>query len=133
VFVVDEYGVVQGLLTPLDMLEAITGELSPELPVDAWARELGDGAWEVDGAMPVAELKSRLEIEALPDEDKGRYATVAGLMHSMAGELLHQGQFVEGAGWRFEVLEVDGRRIARVLVTPLPPEASEAIEPREDG
>ena len=133
VFVVDEYGVVQGLLTPLDMLEAITGELSPELPVDAWARQLEDGTWEVDGAMPVAELKSRLEIDALPDDDRGRYATVAGLMHSMAGELLHQGQSVEGAGWRFEVLEVDGRRIARVLVSPLPPEAPETVEPREDG
>ncbi|WP_288252440.1 hemolysin family protein [uncultured Hydrogenophaga sp.] len=133
VFVVDEYGVVQGLLTPLDMLEAITGELSPELPLDAWARQLDDGTWEVDGAMPVAELKSRLEIDALPDEDKGRYATVAGLMHSMAGELLNQGQFVEGAGWRFEVREVDGRRIARVLITPLPPEEADTLVPGEDG
>lgn len=132
-FVVDEYGVVQGLLTPLDMLEAITGELSPEQPVDAWAHPCEDGSWQVDGAMPVAELKSRLEIDALPDEDRGRYATVAGLMHSMAGELLHQGQHVDGAGWRFEVVEVDGRRIARVRVTPLPPDDAEEPDARQDG
>jgi putative hemolysin len=117
VFVVDEYGVVQGLLTPRDMLEAITGELSPERPVDAWARQREDGAWEIEGAMPVAELKSRLEIDAFPDEDRGRYATVAGLMHAMAGTLLQRGEHVDGAGWRFEVLELDGRRIDRVLVT----------------
>jgi putative hemolysin len=133
VFVVDEYGVVQGLLTPLDMLEAITGELSPELPVDAWARQREDGAWEVDGAMPVAELKSRLEIDDLPDDDRGRYATVAGLMHSLAGDLLDQGQSVDGAGWRFEVVEVDGRRIARVLVSRLPPDDAEASGARDDG
>lgn len=121
VFVVDEYGVVQGLLTPRDMLEAITGELSPERPLDAWARQREDGAWEIDGAMPVAELKSRLDVEAFPDEDRGRYATVAGLMHAMAGTLLEKGEHVDGAGWRFEVLALDGRRIDRVLVTRVAP------------
>ncbi|MBL0945200.1 MAG: HlyC/CorC family transporter [Hydrogenophaga sp.] len=133
VFVVDEYGVVQGLLTPRDMLEAITGELSPEQPVDAWARPREDGAWEIDGAMPVAELKSRLDIDGFPDEDKGRYATVAGLMHSMAGTLLQRGEFVDGAGWRFEVVALDGRRIDRVLVTRLAPPADDAPPAESDG
>ncbi len=116
VFVVDEYGVVQGLLTPLDMLEAITGELSPRAAVDAWATQREDGAWLVDGAMPVAELKSRLDIEELPDEDKGRYNTVAGLMQTVAGDLLEQHQHVDCAGWRFTVLALDGRRIDQVLI-----------------
>ncbi|MDO9482638.1 MAG: hemolysin family protein [Hydrogenophaga sp.] len=120
VLVVDEYGVVQGLLTPLDMLEAITGELSPEAAVDAWATQREDGAWLVDGAMPVAELKARLDIEALPDEDKGRYNTVAGLMQTVAGDLLQQGDAVEAADWRFEVLVLDGRRIDQVLIVRLP-------------
>lgn len=120
VFVVDEYGVVQGLLTPLDMLEAITGELSPHAAVDAWATLREDGAWLVDGAMPVAELKSRLSIDALPDEDKGRYNTVAGLMQTVAGDLLDQADSVDCAGWRFEVLVLDGRRIDQVLISRLP-------------
>ena len=120
VFVVDEYGVVQGLLTPLDMLEAITGELSPEAAVDAWATQREDGAWLVDGAMPVAELKARLDIDELPDEDKGRYNTVAGLMQTVAGELLQQGDAVDTAGWRFEVLVLEGRRIDQVLIARLP-------------
>lgn len=119
-FVVDEYGVVQGLLTPLDLLEAITGELSPERPVDAWATPQDDGSWQVDGAMPVAELKSRLGIDALPDEDKGRYNTVAGLMQTEAGQLLAQGDHVDAVGWRFEVVKLEGRRIDQVHVRPLP-------------
>ncbi len=129
VFVVDEYGVVQGLLTPLDMLEAITGELSPRTAVDAWATRREDGAWLVDGAMPVAELKSRLAIDELPDEDKGRYNTVAGLMQTVAGDLLGRREHVDCAGWRFEVLVLDGRRIDQVLITRLPePEAHVAAE-----
>ncbi|MES2839159.1 MAG: hemolysin family protein [Pseudomonadota bacterium] len=127
VFVVDEYGVVQGLLTPLDMLEAITGELSPHAAVDAWATQREDGAWLIDGAMPVAELKSRLDIDELPDEDKGRYNTVAGLMQTVAGDLLDQADSVECAGWRFEVLVLDGRRIDQVLISRLP-EAEAAVE-----
>ncbi|WP_332751950.1 hemolysin family protein [Hydrogenophaga sp.] len=127
VFVVDEYGVVQGLLTPLDMLEAITGELSPHAAVDAWATQREDGAWLIDGAMPVAELKSRLDIDELPDEDKGRYNTVAGLMQTVAGDLLDQADSVECAGWRFEVLVLDGRRIDQVLISRLP-EAQTAVE-----
>lgn len=129
VFVVDEYGVVQGLLTPLDMLEAITGELSPHAAVDAWATQRDDGAWLIDGAMPVTELKSRLDIDELPDEDKGRYNTVAGLMQSVAGDLLDQADSVECAGWRFEVLVLDGRRIDQVLISRLPePETAAEVD-----
>lgn len=118
-FVVDEYGVVQGLMTPLDLLEAITGELSPERSVDAWATKQADGSWHVDGAMPVTELKARLGIDDLPDEDKGRYNTVAGLMQTVAGHLLAQGAHVDSAGWRFEVLRLEGRRIDQVQIRPL--------------
>jgi putative hemolysin len=122
VFVVDEYGVVQGVVTPLDLLQAITGELYPEQPVDAWAIPKENGAWLVDGGMPVAELKSRFDIDELPDEDKGRYNTVAGLMQAVAGDLMQLSESVECAGWKFEVLALEGRRIDQVLITPLSPE-----------
>lgn len=125
-FVVDEYGVVQGLLTPLDLLEAITGELSPERPVDAWATPLDDGSWQVDGAMPVAEFKARLDIDELPDEDKGRYNTVAGLMQTVAGQLLAQGEHVDCEGWRYEVLKLEGRRIDQVHIRRLSQGLSDA-------
>ena len=124
-FVVDEYGVVQGLLTPLDMLEAITGELSPDEPHDAWATEQDDGSWRVDGAMPALELKAQLEIDSLPDEDKDRYNTVAGLMQAVSGSLMHQGESIDISGWRFEVLALEGRRIDQVRVSRL-------VEPAAD-
>jgi putative hemolysin len=120
VFVVDEYGVVQGLMTPMDMLEAITGELQPGAQVDAWATEREDGSWLIDGVMPVAELKARLDIKELPEEGKGRYNTVAGLLQSVSGRLLKTAEHVECAGWRFEVLDLDGKRIDKVLASPLP-------------
>ncbi|MDO9291295.1 MAG: transporter associated domain-containing protein, partial [Hydrogenophaga sp.] len=94
--------------------------------LDAWATQREDGAWLVDGAMPVAELKARLDIEELPDEDKGRYNTVAGLMQTVAGDLLAQADTVDCAGWRFEVLVLDGRRIDQVLISHLP-EGEEAL------
>ncbi len=116
VFVVDEYGVVQGLLTPHDLLEAITGELQPDAQTQAWATQQADGSWLLDGLMPVAELKARLDIEdELPQEDRGRYNTLAGLLMVVAGNLPAKGESVLCAHWRFEVVALEGRRIDKVL------------------
>ena len=115
--VVDEYGVVQGLMTPMDMLEAITGELQTGTQLDAWATLREDGSWLIDGLMPVSELKARLDIRELPEEDRGRYNTVAGLLMSVSGHLPVTGEQIECAGWVFEIVDLDGKRIDKVLVT----------------
>ena len=115
--VVDEYGVVQGLMTPMDMLEAITGELQTGTTQDAWATRREDGSWLIDGLMPVSELKARLDIRELPEEDRGRYNTVAGLLQSVSGHLPSTGERIACAGWSFEIVDLDGRRIDKVLVT----------------
>jgi len=115
VFVVDEYGVVQGLITPLDLLEAITGELQPDVQTQAWAIAQADGTWVLDGLMPVSELKARLDIDVeLPFEDRGRYNTLAGLLMTVTGDLPGMGDHIECAGWEFEVTVMDGRRIDKV-------------------
>jgi putative hemolysin len=126
VFVVDEYGVVQGLLTPGDLLEAITGELQPQAQVDAWATPREDGSWLLDGLMPVSELKARLDIRELPHEDRGRYNTLAGLLLSESGHLPEVGERIDCAGWHFEVVDLDGRRIDKVLAVASPAQTSEA-------
>lgn len=118
VFVVDEYGVVQGLMTPRDLLEAITGELQPSMHTEAWARLREDGAWELDGLMPVSELRARLAIRELPEEERGRYNTVAGLLMAVSGDLPAVGERIECAGWVFEVTALEGRRIDRVVAHP---------------
>ncbi len=120
VFVVDEYGVVQGIMTPRDMLEAITGELQTGAASDAWATADDDGSWQLDGLMPVSELRARLSIRQLPEEERGRYNTVAGLLMAVSGDLPGVGEKIECAGWLFEVLALEGRRIERVRATLLP-------------
>ena len=115
VFVVDEYGVVQGLMTPHDLLEAITGELQPVVQAEAWATRREDGSWLLDGLMPVSELKARLEIRELPGEDKGRYNTLAGLLMAVSGHLPGVAERIDCSGWVFEVVDLDGKRIDKVL------------------
>ncbi len=115
VFVVDEYGVVQGIMTPRDLLEAITGELKPGAHTDAWATPREDGSWLLDGLMPVSELKARLDIRDLPEEDRGRYNTIAGLLMAETGHLPAVGERIACAGWIFEVVDLDGKRIDKVL------------------
>ena len=121
VLVVDEYGVVQGSLTPGDLLEAITGELQPGAQIDAWATERDDGSWLLDGVMPVGELKVRLGLDELPEEDRGRYNTVAGLLMSVSGHLPAVGERISCADWCFEVVDLDGKRIDKVLASRLAP------------
>ncbi len=120
VFVVDEYGEVQGLVTPLDLLEAITGELKPDAQTEAWATPRDDGSWLLDGLMPVTELKARLELDTLPDEERGRYNTLAGLLLFVLGRLPQTGEQVRLGAWEFEIVDMDGRRIDKILASPKP-------------
>jgi putative hemolysin len=120
VFVVDEYGVVQGIMTPHDLLEAITGELKPEAHDEPWATQRDDGSWLLDGLMPVSELKARLDIRDLPDEERGLYNTLAGLLMSVSGHLPAIGERIECAHWVFEVVDLDGKRIDKVLAVYAP-------------
>jgi putative hemolysin len=114
VFVVDEYGVVQGLLTPRDLLEAITGELRTLTVEDAWASSQADGTWELDGLMPINELKSRLDIKQLNGEERGLFNTLGGFIVSELGYLPEVGDIVQSEDWHFVVLSIEGRRIDKV-------------------
>lgn len=125
VFVVDEYGSVQGIITERDVLEAITGEFAVSTGQDAWAVQRADGSWLMDGLIPATELKDRLEVKSLPDEDRGRYNTLAGLIMLLLGRVPQVTDEVSFEGWRFEVMDMDGKRIDKVWVSRLP-------EPKED-
>jgi len=119
VFVVDEYGEVQGVITLRDVLEAITGEFTTPQDENSWAVQREDGSWLVDGLIPVPELKDRLGFKALPDEDRGRYNTLAGMVMMLLGRLPQTTDTVEWDGWRFEVVDMDGKRIDKLLASPL--------------
>jgi putative hemolysin len=117
VFVVDEYGAVQGVITERDLLEAITGEFVGADPgEEAWATQRADGSWLMDGLIPIPELKDRLAIKEVPEEDRGRYNTLAGMVMLLLGRLPNTGDSVEWDGWRFEVVDLDGKRVDKLLV-----------------
>ena len=86
---------------------------------DAWAVQRDDGSWLMDGLIPATELKDRLDLKTLPEEDRGRYNTLAGLVMLLMGRLPATGDRTEWEGWRFEVVDLDGKRVDKVLVTRL--------------
>ncbi len=115
--VVDEYGSVEGLATITDILETIAGDL-PEpgetVEVDAIQRE--DGSWLVNGSMPVDEFEDELGIRGL--RDGGDYHTIAGFVLHGIGHIPKPGESFKHEGVRFEVVDMDGRRIDKILVVP---------------
>src|SRR5678815_4837270 len=119
VFVVDEYGEVQGMITVRDVLEAITGEFSADTDANAWAVQRDDGSWLFDGLIPTPELKDRLSLKELPEEGRGRYNTLAGMIMLLLGRLPEEADWVEWEGWRFEVVDLDGKRVDKVLASAL--------------
>jgi putative hemolysin len=133
VLVVDEYGEVQGLVTLQDVLEAVTGEFKPRNQEDAWAVQREDGSWLLDGLIPIPELKDRLEWKAVPEEDKGRYHTLSGLMMLLLGRLPLTGDKAVWENWELEVVDLDGKRVDKVLASRLPEAAEAGTEPPAAG
>lgn len=116
--VINETGSVEGIVTLEDVLDEIVGEISeehetPEAPAVV-RRE--DGSLLIDAMLPVDELKQYLTIAELPEEDEYRYDTLAGFMLSRFGRIPQPGDYIEGAGWYFEVVDMDGLRIDKALV-----------------
>ena len=116
--VVDEFGEVVGLVTPRDVLEAIAGEFQAETEDERMAIERPDGSWFLDGIIAIPELKDTLGIKEVPEEDLGRYNTLAGMMMLLLQRLPKTGDHVSWENWDFEVADMDGRRIDKVLATP---------------
>jgi len=116
-FVIDEYGEVQGIVTLQDLVEAITGEFNPRNPETSWAIEREDGTWLLDGHIPLPELKDRLALATTPEEQRGRYHTLSGMMMLMTGRLPKVGDTVSWEDWRFEIIDMDGKTIDKVLAS----------------
>lgn len=131
VLVIDEYGEVQGMVTLRDVIEAITGEFHSYGSEDSWAVQRDDGSWLIDGLIPVPELKDRLDLNSVPEEERGRYNTLSGMVMLLLGRVPHTGDSVDWERWRFEIVDMDGKRIDKVLaalrVDPLAQAVSRAL------
>ncbi len=128
VFVIDEYGEVLGMVTLHDLLESVTGEFQSENDEESWAVQREDGSWLLDGLIPILELKDRLNMKAVPEEDKGRYHTLSGMMMWLLGRLPNTGDVAVWEEWRFEVVDIDGKRIDKVLASRVPEASADASE-----
>ena len=114
--VVDEYGDLEGLVTPSDILEALVGEISGTGDGDQRVVRRDDGTWLVDGMLGLDELKQVLGLARLPGEDVG-FHTVGGYMMARLNRVPTIADQTTADGYRFEVVAMDGRRVDRVLVS----------------
>jgi len=114
-FVVDEYGEVQGVVTPQDIMEVIAGEFKTQDADDAWAVQREDGSWLLDGLIPIPELKDLLVLDTVPEEGRSHYHTLSGMVMQLLGKLPKTGDHCTWEDWRFEIVDLDGMRIDKVL------------------
>lgn len=99
-------------------MEAITDEFKPHTIEESWAVPRRDGSWLLDGLIPVPELKDRLEMNAVPEEERGRYHTLSGIIMLLLGKIPQAGDRFEWENWTFEIIDLDGLRIDKVLAIP---------------
>jgi len=121
--IVDEYGSLEGIVTQTDLLEAIAGDIPNEEGDEPEVTEREDGSLLIDGMMAAGDAFDRLGIRDRPDED---FHTIAGFSLFRLGRIPAVGDHFEWDGWRFEIVDMDGRRIDKLLLSRLP-------DPEEDG
>lgn len=120
--VVDEYGDIQGLVTCDDILSALVGAApdwpGPTAPPVPNVVRRHDGSWLVDGRLPVDDLRDLLGVGALPGEEEHDFHSIAGMLVAQAGRIPAVGDSFAWRQWRFEVVDMDGARIDRILIAP---------------
>jgi putative hemolysin len=125
--VTDEYGGIEGLVTLTDLMEAIVGDLpSAETQDEPMAIQREDGSWLLDGLLAINEFRDIFRNESLPEMQTHDYHTLGGfVMHSLK-HIPHAGEHFEWDGLRFEVMDMDGKRVDKVLVTQIQRKTPEA-------
>src|SRR5690606_25805938 len=114
--VVDEYGHFEGIVTYGDVLEVITGVYNEEPGDEPALTQRKDGSWLVAGWMPVHDFSERFKVEVPRD---ARYETLAGYVLAHINHMPAVGEGFEQDGWHFEVVDLDGHRIDKLLITPV--------------
>ena len=119
--VVDEYGVVQGLVTLNDILVEIVGDVPQnDQPEEPQAVQREDGSWLLDGMLPIDEFFEIFELGELPTDHRGSYQTLGGLVITHLGKIPTATEHFDWQGMRFEVIDMDGNRVDKVIVIPVP-------------
>lgn len=116
--VLDEFGGIEGVITLTDLLEALVGELPAERGgATSGIVQRADGSWLIDGMLPMSDLRDTLEWGETPGERRGDYQTVGGFVLDQLGRVPAPGELFTWDSWRVEVMDMDGNRVDKVLVT----------------
>ena len=119
--VLDEFGAIEGLVTATDILEGLVGEIPSELSTAAGPIvQRADGSWLVDGSLSIHDLAGTVDIPAIPDQEAGTYETLAGLVMKRLSRVPREGDAFTWGALRFEVMDMDGRRVDKVLICDVP-------------
>jgi putative hemolysin len=130
--VIDERGHIEGLIALSDVLEALVGDVPDEdEPTEEAIVQREDGSWLVDGLLAAEELKERLGLKELPREEEAEYQTVGGMVMDTLGRVPAEGDRFVWEGYSFEVLDMDGRRVDKVLASPSTSEDSPSTHSAE--
>ena len=117
--VINEYGGFEGLLTLTDVLQAIVGDIpAPDQRLEREAVRRTDGSWLLDGALPADEVKELLALDSLPRGYESYYQTLGGLVMLCLGQVPQAADSFDWVGWHFEVVDMDGHRVDKVLAIP---------------
>lgn len=127
--VIDEYGGLSGLFTINNILSAIVGDI-PQAgkPTDPMVVQRENGSWLIGGMLTVVEFKDMFKLTAMPEEESGSYQTLAGFVMMSLGKIPAPADHFEWNSLRFEVVDMDGNKIDKVLVAPLDPSAAPASQ-----
>ncbi len=121
--IIDEHGGIEGVLTVNDILDALVGDIpSMDEQEERPVVQREDGSYLLDGSLPVHDIKKTLDLKHLPHEEDGAYQTLGGFVMTRLGRLPGVGDCMEYAGWKFEVVDMDRRRVDKVMVSKLPSE-----------
>ncbi|MDX1522003.1 MAG: hemolysin family protein, partial [Anaerolineae bacterium] len=118
--VIDEYGILQGLVTAYDILQALVGDM-PEVgdPIDPHIVQREDGSWLLDGMVSLDVFKDMFDIKEMPDDTNDNHVqTLGGFVMMQMGHIPTAGDHLNWADFRFEVVDMDGHRIDKILVVP---------------
>lgn len=119
--VVNEFGQAEGLVTMSDLLSSVVGDVPSSVDEMPLAVQREDGSWLLDGLLPLDEMKDKLGLNALPEEDLGNYHTVGGFVITAVGHIPKKAETFDWNGWRFEVVDMDKNRVDEIFARPIGP------------
>ncbi|MFI5357794.1 MAG: hemolysin family protein [Opitutales bacterium] len=119
--VTDEFGGIQGMISLIDILEAIVGDMPDQMRrAQPEAKRRDDGSWLVDATLPTGEIKDLLGLKSFPGEEEAEFQTAGGFVVTQFGRIPAAGDHFDWGGWRFEVIDMDRQRVDKLLISPAP-------------